>query len=392
MIGPLRGTLRPASLFTALCLLACANAQAASCSGANEYAFSYANQPTTQLAYSTNYTYTATRAAGGSASFTLRMTAANLSSATVGGETMPRITTLLSGGTTRHLLFGGTFTGRTTSITGTSRVIVATFTFATPVVSFALTADDIDYGVNQFRDWVEVTGSNGTATFTPAMTTPWGNNNAGTSTTTNSSIAFGIRTATPALTSAAQMAGTGTSDIGTATGRFTAEFAQPVTTVTLRYGNFPGETTTGQQAMGISGITFCEMPSVTFAKTSSPITGTFGSYNVPGNDVIYTLTVTNPTGTSVDAGSIRLADVLPANVTFRNLAFDGTTSLPVKLVNSGGLTLSAPSLAYRQSSGTLFNYIPTAGYDAQVAALQITPGGELAANSSAVFQFRAQVK
>lgn len=392
MFGVFRAAIGPASLSFALFLLTCANSQAASCSGADEYAFSYTTQPTTQLAYGSNYTYTATRSGGGSASFTLRMTAANLSSTTVGGETMPRITTLLSGGTARHLLFGGTFAGRTASITGTARVIVTTFTFSTPVVSFSLTADDIDYGVNQFRDWVAITGSNGSATYTPVMTTPWGNNNTGISTATGSSIAFGTRTAAPALTSAAQMAGTGPSDIGAATGRFTAEFAQPVTSVTLRYGNFPGESTTGQQAMGISGITFCEMPSVTFAKTSSPVTGALGSYNIPGNDVIYTLTVTNPTGTSVDAGSIVLADVLPANVTFRNLAFDGTTSLPVKLVNSGGLTLSATSLAYRQGAGTQFTYAPAPGYDPQVAALQITPGGELAANSTAIFQFRAQVK
>ncbi|MCX7283473.1 MAG: hypothetical protein NTX28_05405 [Novosphingobium sp.] len=392
MIGRLRGAIVPALVYPALCVLAGGNARAAGCSAANQYTFAYTNQATTQLAYATNYTYTATRTAGGSANFTVRMTAADLTGTTVGGETMPRITTLMSGGTARHLTFGGTFSGRTASITGTTRVIVVTFTFATPVVSFTMTADDIDYGANQFRDWVSITGSNGAATYTPTMTTQWGNNNSGTSTATGSSIAFGVRTAAPALTTSAQMAGTATSDIGTAAGRFTLDFPQPVTSVTLRYGNYPGETTTGQQGMGISNIGFCEMPAVTFGKSSAPVTGETGAFNVPGNDVIYTLTVTNPTGTTLDAGSIVLADTLPANVTFRNLAFDGTTSLPVKLVNSAGLTLSATSISYRQNGGTALTYTPVSGYDAQVAALQITPGGELAANSSAVFQFRAQVK
>lgn len=387
MIAMLRRVLVPV-----LVLSAPTSGAAATCSGANEYAFAFSSRPTTQLAYGSNYTYTASRTAGGSVNFTVGLTAANLSSTTVGGETMPRITTLMSGGTTRHLTFGGTFTGRTTSITGTSRVIVVTFTFPSPIVSFALTADDIDYGANQFRDWIAITGANGSSTYTPTMTTPWGNNNGGTSTATGSSIAFGTRTAAPALTSASQMAGVSTSDIGTSAGRFTAEFAQPVTSVTVRYGNYPGESTTGQQAMGISDISFCELPELAFAKSSTPVTGTLGAFALPGNDVIYTLTVTNPSGTSVDAGSIILNDVLPANVTFRNEAFDGTTSLPVKLSTSGGLTMAAGSIAYRQSGGSAFSYAPSAGYDAQVAELRITPGGELAPFSSAVFVFRAQVK
>lgn len=387
MIGTLARLVLPP-----LALLAPGIASAATCTGANEYALSFASRATTQLSYGSTYTYAATRSAGGSVNVSVNLAQANLASTTVGGETMPRITTLISGSTARHLVFGGTFTGRTTSITGTSRIITVTFTFPAPVVSFSLNADDIDYGANQFRDWVNISGSNGTTTFTPTMTTQWGNNNAGTSTATGSSIGFGVRTNAPTLSSAQQMVGMGTSDIGTATGRFTAEFAQPVNSVTLRYGNYPGESTTGQQAMGISGITFCEMPEVTFAKTSAPVAGTLGSFNLPGNDVIYTLTVTNPTGTSIDAGSIVLNDILPANMIFRNAAFDGTTGLPVKLATSGGLTLAAASVAYRASGGTAFSYAPVAGYDAQVAELRITPAGELAPNSSAVFQFRAQVK
>lgn len=370
-----------------------AQAQAADCASPSRYAFSFSSRPTTQLGYGSAYTYTATRPAGGSVNFSVALNASDLSSTSVGGETMPRITSLVSGNTSvRHLVFGGTFSGRTSSITGTSRVIVVTFTFPNPVVSFSMTADDIDYAANQFRDWVAITGSNGSATFTPSMTTPWGNNNAGTSTASGSSIAFGPRSATPALANASQLAGTGTSDIGTSTGRFTLNFAQPVTTISLRYGNFPGESTTGQQGMGISDIAFCEMARATFAKTSEPVAGPLGAYDTPGNDVIYTLTVTNPTGTTIDAGSIVLNDILPANMIFRNAPFDTTTSLPVKLLTPGGLSLGASSLVYRQWGGTAFGYVPASGYDQQVAELRIAPSGELAANASAVFQFRAQIK
>lgn len=370
-------------------------AHAATCTGANQYTFSFTNQPTTQLSYGSTYTYTATRTAGGSRSFSIALASNGLNSTTVGGQTMPRISNLITNGSAQHLLLGGIFSGRTTSITGTTRVITATFTFAVPVVAFTMDADDIDFGANQFRDWLNITGSDGSSTYTPDLTTPWGNNNAGTSTTGNSSIAFGVRTSAPSLTTSSQMAGIGPSDIGTTTGRFTATFPQPVTSITLKYGNYPytsGENTTGQQAMGIGDITFCEMPGVTFAKTSAPVSGTLGAFNLPGNDVIYTLTVTNPTGTTIDAGSIVLNDLLPSNMTFRNTAYDGTTTLPVKLGSSGGLTLSAAGISYRQSGGSAFTYTPASGYDPQVAEIRISPGGELAANSTATFLFRTQVK
>lgn len=129
-----------------------------------------------------------------------------------------------------------------------------------------------------------------------------------------------------------------------------------------------------------------------FSKTSAPSVEAGGGFNTPGNDVIYTLTITNPTGTTIDAGSVVLNDLLPDNVVFRNSPFDGATSSPIKLASSGGLSLAGSSISYRQSGSASFTYTPSAGYDNQVAEIRITPGGELAANSSAVFQFKAQVE
>ena len=97
-----------------------------------------------------------------------------------------------------------------------------------------------------------------------------------------------------------------------------------MTSVTISYGNFPlqsGESSTGQQCVGISRVRFCPMPALAIAKTSAPYITTAGSpdrFNAPGSDVAYTLTVTNSGGSPVDVSSLVLTDVLPANVTFYN--------------------------------------------------------------------------
>ena len=91
------------------------------------------------------------------------------------------------------------------------------------------------------------------------------------------------------------------------TGDIVISFPQPVTSVTISYGNFPlqsGESSTGQQRFGISQVRFCPMPAIAIAKTSAPYITTAGSpdrFNAPGSDVAYTLTVTNSGGSPVDA-------------------------------------------------------------------------------------------
>lgn len=386
----------PATFCAAFCAATAMPAQAATCDAANQYNFSFSSQAAATLAYGSTYTYTATRSAGGSQSFTVSPTQNGLTSTFAGGEQLPAITTLVTGpsATQRDLVIGGILSGRTSNITSNTRVMTVTFTFAQPVVSFSLTGHDIDFASNQFRDWVNVSGANGPVSYVPGLVTPWGNNNAGTSTNPSSSIAMGPRSTTPVLANASQMAGVSESGNNSDTGTFTASFAQPVTSVTVKYGNFAytsGESSTGQQAMGISGISFCQMPSVTMTKTSTPDTGSLGAFNIPGNDVIYSITVTNTSGTSVDANSIIVTDLLPTGVTFRNAPFDGTTTGPVKLAASGGLTFTGSNLTFRQSSSPSFGYTPASGYDAQVGEIRIAPGGQLDANSSATFQFKARV-
>ena len=168
----------------------------------------------------------------------------------------------------------------------------------------------------------------------------------------------------------------------------------------MRYGNYPyqsGESTTGQQAMGISRLSFCPMPAVTVAKTSAPYITTAGSpdrFNAPGSDVAYTLTVTNSGGSPVDASSLVLTDVLPANLTFYNGDYNASSPGmgPFELTaGTSGVTLPAAGRAYSNNNGSTYAYTPAAGYDAAVDAVRLTPTGTMAANSSFTIRFRARV-
>ena len=370
---------------------------AASCAAAAQYNFLFSNQAAATLAYGSTYSYTASTSGGLTSGFTMTLGQNGLSSTVVASTTLPAINTLITGtdATKRDLVIGGTFSGRTADITSATRVITVTFTFTQPVRDFAMSAHDVDFGANQFRDWMMITGTSASGTYTPSIVTPWGTSNAtgGTRSTASSSVTLGANT-TPLTLTAAQFAGTGASNPNSDDGTITASFAQPVTSVTLRYGNAPygsGENTTGQQATGISGISFCPMPVIAVAKTSAPIAGTLGAYYLPGNDLTYTLTVTNSGASPVDAATINLIDLLPGTTTFRNTVISG--GLPFSITSgTSGVTLAAGAAAYSNNGGSTWAYTPASGYDAAVNALKIVPSGTMAANSSFAISFVSQIK
>ena len=368
-------------------LLAPAPALAA-CPAANAYGFSFANQPTTTLSYGSSYSYTASTSAGATRSFTTAIAQNGLSSTQGNGVQLPAIGTLITGpdATKSDLVLGGAFGGRTTSLTSGTRVITVTFTFAQPIRDFAMTLHDIDYQANQYRDWIGVTGANGAGSYTPLLTSPWGNGNGSGAarTASGSSVQFGA---------AEQAVGIAPSENNADTGTIAASFAQPVISVTVLYGNaaVSGESGTGQQAIGIAGISFCPMPAITVSKTSAPAAGALGAFNLPASDVTYTLTVTNTGGSPVDAGTIVLTDVLPPQVTFRNQPLDSATGAPFALAAGGsGVTLTSGSPGY-SSDGATWGYTPASGYDPKVKAVRITPSGQMAANSSFAVTFVARV-
>jgi uncharacterized repeat protein (TIGR01451 family) len=374
----------------------------AACDASNTYNFAFASVADASLTYGSTYTYTATNPLGATRAFTFRAVNNGLSSIQVNSDNMPQISSdLTSGSGGKTFQVGGTFPSRTASITSNTRTIRLTIAFTAPVRDIVISTHDLDFTSNQFRDWLHVTGSDGTSNFVPALSAPAGNNNgAGARTATGSTVNFGADNAPFVLTSN-EGAGTSTSaDVNVTNGDVVISFPQPVTTVTISYGNFPlqsGESSTGQQRVGISQVRFCPMPSLAVAKTSAPYITTAGSpdrFNAPGSDVAYALTVTNSGGSPVDLSSLVLTDVLPANVTFYNGDYNPASPGmgPFELTaGSSGITLPAGGRAYSNNNGSTYVYTPAAGYDANVDAVRLTPSGSMAANSTFTIRFRARV-
>jgi uncharacterized repeat protein (TIGR01451 family) len=387
----------------ALATLLLAGQATAACPAANQYNFLFNSQPQTSLSYTGSYTYTATSTALGNQTFTVSFLANGQSSNTAGGVAMPAINALINDdNASRFLVVGGIFSARTADISTNTRVVVTTFTFPTAVRDVTVTASDIDFTSNQFRDWFMAVGRNGANSYVPGIVTPYGQaNNTGPYTNGSSALTLGP-VSTPVTVTASQAVGTGSSPNTDTTGNVTISFPQPVTSIELRYGNYPytsGENTTGQQAIGFKGVSWCPMPVLSVTKTSAPWSdpqnGTTNPKLVPGADLIYTLTVANSNTSPIDLSTAVLSDVLPANVTFYNGDIDDGGPLTTNFsfnAGSSGLTFGAGNLTYSNNSGSTYTYTPAAGYDANVNALRFAPQGTMAANTSFSIQFRARIK
>lgn len=395
---------RRTGLFAALAASFLGSAPAiAACSAAETYNYSFNWGSNTGLSYATTYTYTASNSLGANRNFNLSFATNGLSGTQVNSVQMPAVNNMLSGAAGgRTLVVGGTFSSRTADVSTNTRVIRTIFTFAAPIRDMTITVHDIDQAAGQYRDWLMVQGSNGAATYTPSLTTPAGTNNgaSGPRTAAGSSLALGPYTATGINIPNSQGVGLSTNpNTGSDDGDIVISFPQPVTTVTLRYGNHPligSESGTGQQAFGISALSFCPMPNLTLAKTSAPFATTGPDrFNAPSSEVVYTLTVTNSGGSPVDLAGITLVDALPPAMTFYNGDVDPTvagTDPFLLAAGSSGVTLSASNVAYSNNNGASYAYTPAAGYDANVNRIRYAPGGTMAANSSFTIKFRAQVK
>jgi uncharacterized repeat protein (TIGR01451 family) len=375
----------------------------ASCSSADQYNFSFATQAAATLNYANNYTYTATSAALGNQNFTVSWTTNGLSSTVAGGEQMPAITGLVTDGTVaRNLVVGGIFSGRTANVSASSRVVVTRFTFPVPIRDFSVQVNDVDYASNQFRDWLQINGIKGATSYDPSLATPFGTTNGASGPHSNASSSQLVgATSTPLSLTVRQSGGTSSSGNNATTGTITASFAQPVTQVEIRYGNYPytsRESSTGQQAIGIQSISYCPMPSLTVTKASAPFSTDSADpnrFSVPGADVIYTLTVSNSNSSPVDPGTMVLTDPLPLAVSFYNGDIDDAGPLATNfefVAGSSGLTFAAADLAYSNNGGASYAYAPTAGYDAAVNAIRLSPQGTMAANSSFSVKFRTRIR
>jgi uncharacterized repeat protein (TIGR01451 family) len=397
VINSFRLTIKAAFL---CCALAAGNAYAV-CSATNQYNFSFGNQTAVALNYANSYTYSATSAALPAQNFTVSFVRNNQTSGTAGGLAMPAINPLITDGVAaNNLVVGGIF-GARSNAAFTTNYVDTIFTFATPIRDFSLQVNDIDYTLNQYRDWIQITGRNGAATYTPSLTTPWGTNNSvgGPRTNANSSMVVGA-SSLPVVLATNQAAGTSASGNNATTGTISASFIQPVTSVVVRWGNYPlqtGDTVTGQQAIGFQQISFCPMPQLTLNKGSTIFKDGISTANpkaIPGSDVIYSLTVTNSNSSPVDLNQAILTDLLPPNLTFYNGDIDDAGPLSGNfefIPGTSGLTLAAGNISYTNNNGTSFAYTPAANYDAAVDGLRINPQGSMAAGSSFTVRFRARL-
>ena len=138
--------------------------------------------------------------------------------------------------------------------------------------------------------------------------------------------------------------------------------------------------------------------SKTSSVISDPVNGTTNPKLIPGAVVEYAITVRNVGAGTVDASSIVLLDVMPAQMAF-------ATGTPVTFTNgtttSGLNTFNAATMVtYSQANGGAapYTYAPTGTYDANVRGIRIAPTGTMAAATSATAQpsftirFRAQVR
>ena len=251
------------------------------------------------------------------------------------------------------------------------------------VAKFQTSIFDIDQG--GFEDQITVTGTLGGVAVPVTLFTSASNTSSG-------SVVTG--TAGAANTSA--------------TGNMTLEYGSPVDKIVIGYGNGSGaDANPPQQGMAIHDLSFCPVLTAVLAATKTtavydPLAE--GLYMVPGNDVIYTIDVTNTGDGAADSGSIELIDIMPSEIEFYNGDIDdgGPESNPVAFSQtSAGLTFTyATDVAYSNAAIKPANYAacsysPSAGYDPNVTFICFKPQGAMAAGvPDPTFQlkFRARIK
>lgn len=119
-----------------------------------------------------------------------------------------------------------------------------------------------------------------------------------------------------------------------------------------------------------------------------------GRFALPGEEVVYTFTVQNVTGATIDAGSIAIEDILPDTLEFYNGDIGGGG--PFLFSDSGsGLGCCASEVDYSTSTSAprVYGYSPAPGFDPNVRAIRIAPAGAMnGAPASFEISFRMRIK
>jgi uncharacterized repeat protein (TIGR01451 family) len=134
-------------------------------------------------------------------------------------------------------------------------------------------------------------------------------------------------------------------------------------------------------------------------------TGAGTGYALPGNDVIYTVTVDSSGTAPLDPDTVFLVDTLPSETEFYNGDIDDggpETSSVAFVANSSGLTFNpATDLGFstavaKPTSMASCGYSPVAGYDPAVRHICFNPKGRMSAgslqsNTDFEVKFRARI-
>lgn len=374
-----------------------------SCNATNRYTLDWdALTPKNTALGTGSRNFTITNAAGSSVVVTMTFPGDTARYIDSGYGQTPNISVQNVGGIAagEYTLFLATdFLNYTNTLNLGTNVAAVRFSFSVPVREVGFRVLDIDFASGQFRDWVQIGGQRGATAYIPVIVTPQGRSNTGTP----GFLAPGVSAVGPTTVSGAaiangQISGVGASSLTQDNGRVTATFATPVDYVEVRYANGPTSTMTGTagiQSISIHDLTFCPMPNIVIDKTSAPVaTSGDNRFTIPGSDVDYTITVTNSGGSTVDATTIVLTDLLPANVTFNNVDLDaGTAGVQPYVFTAGtsGVALAAANVAYTNNNGSTYAYTPAAGIDPAVDGVRYSPTGTMAANSSFSVRFRTRV-
>ena len=126
-----------------------------------------------------------------------------------------------------------------------------------------------------------------------------------------------------------------------------------------------------------------------------------GIFALPGNDVVYTLSIENIGPGEVDAGSLFLVDRLPSEVVFFNGDVDGpgpeTDAVAFQDGGSGLLFNFANDVGFSDGATAPTDladctYTPIAGYDPSVTFVCVQPTGSMQGNSNWDVSFRARIQ
>lgn len=172
-----------------------------------------------------------------------------------------------------------------------------------------------------------------------------------------------------------------------------------------RYVRF---TTVNNDDIFIDGVQYSQVclasPTLTATKTVAVYNPTGATpFSIPGNDVVYSLTVQNSGSGAVDTDTVFIVDTLPAQVTFFNGDMDGpgpATGAVLFTQSGAGLAFSLATdvrfsnSAIRPTTFGACGYAPIAGYDPNVLHVCLNPKGAMAAGPGSSFtaQFRVQIK